>query len=93
MTTPRNIQSGEPVAESSFDTQPRVASAAEPEGTHYEADPDQIVKVSHQVKPESLPPDTETDYEARGGPQAEAMTDVRVTPTDGSVREARAKDD
>jgi len=92
MSRPRNVQSGAPVAESTFDKDPQVASAADREGTHYEPDSDQIVKVVHQVRPEAIPLDTETDYDERGGPQGEAATDVRVTPSAASVHEARAKD-
>jgi hypothetical protein len=86
------MQSGAPVAESTFDTDPTVASAEAREGVHYELDPDQIVKVVHQVRPDAIPLDTETDYDARGGPQAESTTDVRVTPAAASVHEARPKD-
>lgn len=91
MSQPRNIQSGAAVAESTFDTHPRVASAAERESVHYEPDPDQIVKVVHQVRPDTIPPATETDYGERGGPQPETCTDVRVTPALASVHEARPK--
>lgn len=92
MPKPRNIQSGVPVAESTFDTEPRVASADERDGAHFEADPEQIVKVVHQVRPDAIPPATETDYDERGGPQAETTTDIRVTPATASVHEARPKD-
>jgi hypothetical protein len=92
MPQSRNIQSGATVAESTFDTDPQVASAAERDGTHYEPDEGQIVKVVHQVRPETIPPDTETDYDERGGPQRESTTDIRVTPAAASVHEARPKD-
>lgn len=92
MSTPRNIQSGAPVAESTFDSDPRVVSADEREGVRLEPDPDQIVKVTHQVRPAAIPPATETDYDERGGPQPEATTDIRVTPDTASVHEARPKD-
>jgi hypothetical protein len=93
MSNDRNIQSGVPVAESAGDAVPQVASAAERGGAHYEPDPDQGVKAVHQIKPDAIPVATPTDYEQRGGPQPETVTDIRVTPSQASVHEARPLDD
>jgi hypothetical protein len=86
--TPSNIQSGVPTAESTVDKGPVVASAEHPKDAHYEPDPDQIVRVSHLVKPDALPLDTPTDYDERGGPEDTTVTDVRVSPAEPSVWEA-----
>jgi hypothetical protein len=84
----RNVQSGRPTAE----TEPAPSKADRPEGTHYEPDPDQIVKVVHQVKPDSLPLQGPTDFEARGPADDTASTDVRLTPPRASVRESGPKE-
>jgi hypothetical protein len=86
-----NVQSGRRTVESTADTERVLAGADEPEGTHYEPDPDQIVKVVHQVKPESLPLEGPTDFDARDHADGTASTDVRVTPARASVREAAPK--
>lgn len=83
----RNIQSGTPTAVSA-DDDATVARADDRGDVHYEPDPDQLVKAVHQVRPQVLPLDTTTDFETRGGPQAESVTDVRVTPQAPSVHEA-----
>lgn len=88
-----NVQSGRPTAESTVEREPVLCRADQPEGTHYEPDPDQIVKVVHQVKPDSLPLQGPTDFEARGPADDTATTDVRVTPARSSVREAGPKAD
>jgi hypothetical protein len=87
----RNRQSGAPVAQSTEDSA-RVASADRREGLHYEADPDQLVKVVHQVKPAAIPVQGPTDYGERGGPQDNEAADVAVTPETASVWEARPHD-
>jgi pimeloyl-ACP methyl ester carboxylesterase len=87
-----NVQSGRRPAEGTADTPRAPSPADEPEGTHYEPDPDQLVKVVHQVKPESLPLEGPTDFEARDHADDVAVTDVGVTPSRASVREAKPKD-
>ena len=52
--SPRNNQAGVPVAQGT-DGRARVASADRRDGVHYEADPDQIVKAVHQIKPAAVP--------------------------------------
>lgn len=90
MTDPRDTQSGGPTARTTVDTAPGVASAAERESVHYETDPDQLVRVVHQVRPQALPPATATD-DALGGPRTESVTDVWIAPETASVHEARPK--
>lgn len=85
---PRNVQSGRPVAETTFDGADRVASAATREGVHYEPDAQQGVKVAHQTHPQALPVDSPTDYDRLPGAEDTRLQEVRVTPSDGSVREA-----
>ncbi len=84
----RNQQSGAPVAQSTDDGA-EVAPSDIRSGVHYEPDPDQVVKVVHQVKPTSIPVEGPTDYARRGGPQDTAVTDVAITPETASVWEAR----
>lgn len=82
-----NLQSGTPTAVSADDD----ADVARAEGrgdVHYEPNGDQLVKAVHQVRPQALSLDTTTDFKMRGGPQAERVTDVRVTPQAPSVHEA-----
>jgi len=89
MTDPiRNSQSGASVAQSSADAAV-VASAERRDGVHYEADPDQIVKVVHQVKPPVLPLEGPTDFGRHGGSDDASVSDVAVTPETASVWEAR----
>lgn len=88
MNRPPNIQSGALVAETSSDPNPTPVSAQDREGTHYETDADQIVKVVHQVKPSSIPLDSPAGGGDLHGPQSETTTDIKVTPTAGSVHEA-----
>jgi hypothetical protein len=87
----RNEQSGVPVAQSTNDAA-AVASADRRDGKHYEADPDQIVKVVHQVKPRGIPVEGPTDFARHGGPQDTSVTDVAITPEVASVWEARKSD-
>lgn len=89
---PSNIQSGQPTAESTLDTPRKVAGADEPEGTHFEPDPEQGVKVVHQVRPTMLPVEGPTDDDGQGGREDATCADVRVTPTVASVREALPTD-
>jgi pimeloyl-ACP methyl ester carboxylesterase len=84
----RNGQFGQTPEESTADTSRVVSSAAERDGTHYEPDPDQIVKVVHQVKPQSLPLQGPTDVEARNHADDTTSVDVRVSPARASVQEA-----
>jgi hypothetical protein len=89
MTDPsRNTQSGVPVAQSSDDAAV-VASAELRDGVHYEAAPDQIVKVVHQVKPTVIPLQGPTDFSRHGESDGTSVTDVAVTPETASVWEAR----
>jgi hypothetical protein len=91
-TPPRNVQSGVPVAERTGGNA-EVVRADVRDGAQYETDPDQIVKVVHQVKPAALPVQGPVDYGRRGGPQTEVSTDVAVTPETASVRDAYPVDE
>lgn len=86
-------QAGQPLAESTFDTDRVAARADERDGTHYEADPDQIVKVVHQVKPATLPIEGPADPAQHGPTEDASMVDVRVTPRAPSVHEALPPDE
>jgi hypothetical protein len=88
MPTGTQPQAGQPLAESTFDTDRVTARAGEPDGAHYEADPDQIVKVVHQVKPATLPIEGPADPAKHGPTDDASMLDVRVTPETASVHEA-----
>ena len=91
--SPRNRNSGVPAAESAADAQPKVARADGQPDAHYEPDPDQIVKVVHQVSPDRLPPQGPTDFDAHGGPSDTRVTDVAVDPAAPSVWEASPPDE
>lgn len=92
MTNPPdpNIQSGVPTAVSTVDNG-AVGSAANRDA-HYETDADQVVKVVHQVTPDSLPNQGPTDFAKHGGQQAYTAADVKITPTSTSVWEALPPD-
>jgi hypothetical protein len=85
---PQNTQTGAPTLESTADTETEVAGMDEPEGEHFEADADQLVKVVHQVNPGSVPVEGPTDFEQRGPRDDTSNVEARVTPTTASVREA-----
>lgn len=85
-----NVQAGAPTPVST-DDQAVVASADRIDG-HYESSPDQVVKVVHQVRPQSLPHQGPTDFERHRGPQIDTVADVRVTPEEASVWEAAPRE-
>src|SRR3954468_6383650 len=80
-----NVQRGVPTAESTLQHQPIVASMEDQADTHLEPDADQIVKVSHMVKPDTLPLDTPTDDSRPAGPEDVSLTDVAITTETPSV--------
>ncbi|MDB5445469.1 MAG: hypothetical protein JWQ97_786 [Phenylobacterium sp.] len=92
--TPQTEQPGVPPGAAEAEDG-RVATGDRREEVHFEADPDQLVKASHLVKPAGpLPPQEQSPAEERGElPAGSAVEDVRAAPQGPSVWDARPPPD
>ncbi len=89
---PRNLNSGQPTAESAAGHGAVARRADGDPDSHYEPDPDQIVRVVHQVPLASMPMQGPTNFDERAADRARGVTDVAAIPTETSVWEARPAD-
>ena len=92
MTRERNLNAGVPTAESTGDDPTPHPAARQPDA-HYEADPDQLVKVVHLKRPAELAPHGPTRQGEHESPADPGVTDVAVSTTEGSVWEAGPPED
>lgn len=84
----RNVNSGRRVAESTFDQGPRVRRADGDPDAHFEADPDQIVKIVHEDRPSTIPEQGPIEFKPLGESRTPGASDAAVVPTETSVWEA-----
>lgn len=89
----QNTQAGVPIGDGIRDSNTEVATGDRRSEKHYEADPDQIVRIDHSDKPDGpLPPQERTSDERwrkQTTPPVQAVTDYGERP---SVWDARPAD-
>lgn len=89
-TPETNRQAGVPLNDAENEAPEVVATGDRRDEVHYEADPDQLVKMRTLVKPDGpIPPEVTTPEDRAFDEGREPVEDIQVAPASPSVWDAR----